>query len=279
MQGTLVIVGSKKDGMEIPLFLPRFLIGSEAGCQFRVINRNISPRHCLLIMDQESFAVEDCGSANGTFVNGERLSGPGKRTLQPGDRLTVGPLELEFRPGIDAKQIGEDVEAAILHWLDEGDAAEVEDMERYWRKAAAKGHVLSEMGDGDFLDDEGAARGGNGEFGGGGSGGDGFGQGTAQDAVSKRGKPKKKGWATKMGSVVAFAVGPIYYRYKQLDLFERLLLAAILLLAMVVIMVMFPVTFVWFKAFINVPKWHPYFWAAGLTVILGYLFWLREQYE
>ena len=40
--------------------------------------------------------LEDLGSSNGTFVNGERLSAP--RTIRPTDRLEVGNVSVQLLP-------------------------------------------------------------------------------------------------------------------------------------------------------------------------------------
>jgi hypothetical protein len=53
-----------------------------------------SRRHASLIPEGQSLNVEDLGSTNGTFVNGERLVGA--QVLVPGDRLRVGTTVLEL---------------------------------------------------------------------------------------------------------------------------------------------------------------------------------------
>jgi pSer/pThr/pTyr-binding forkhead associated (FHA) protein len=52
-----------------------------------------SRRHASLIPEGQSINVEDLGSTNGTFVNGERLIGA--RVIVPGDRLRIGTTVLE----------------------------------------------------------------------------------------------------------------------------------------------------------------------------------------
>ena len=52
-----------------------------------------SRRHASLIPEGQSINVEDLGSTNGTFVNGEKLVGA--RVLVPGDRLRIGTTVLE----------------------------------------------------------------------------------------------------------------------------------------------------------------------------------------
>ncbi|MEB3225426.1 MAG: PrsW family glutamic-type intramembrane protease [Synechococcus sp.] len=67
------------------------LIGREPSCQV-ALNPNlytvVSRRHVLIRPQGQSWEVVDLGSANGTFINGQRLQG--SRILQAGDRLTLG---------------------------------------------------------------------------------------------------------------------------------------------------------------------------------------------
>src|SRR5262245_54637691 len=51
----------------------------------------VSARHAVLLPRGAALAVEDLGSANGTFVNGVRVVGPA--AVRPGDRLAFGPAE------------------------------------------------------------------------------------------------------------------------------------------------------------------------------------------
>lgn len=54
-----------------------------------------SRRHVRLTAEAGDVAVEDLGSRNGTFVNGDELHGPGR--LAPGGRLLVGVTLFELR--------------------------------------------------------------------------------------------------------------------------------------------------------------------------------------
>jgi pSer/pThr/pTyr-binding forkhead associated (FHA) protein len=58
----------------------------------------ISRRHARAWRGTEGeLRIEDLGSANGTFVNGERIE---QRLLEEGDRIQVGPHLLLFVPAI-----------------------------------------------------------------------------------------------------------------------------------------------------------------------------------
>ena len=56
-----------------------------------------SGRHARFAHGQDGDVVEDLRSTNGTFVNGERVSG--RRVLRSGDVVTIGQTQLEYRAG------------------------------------------------------------------------------------------------------------------------------------------------------------------------------------
>jgi hypothetical protein len=56
-----------------------------------------SGRHARFAHGQDGDLVEDMSSTNGTFVNGDRVSG--RRVLQSGDVVTIGQTQLEYRAG------------------------------------------------------------------------------------------------------------------------------------------------------------------------------------
>ena len=51
----------------------------------------ISKVHCRLVVTNGELVVENLGSTNGTFVNDHKIE---RSTLQPGDRLRAGRVEL-----------------------------------------------------------------------------------------------------------------------------------------------------------------------------------------
>jgi hypothetical protein len=70
------------------------VIGRDPGSAALVVpDPEASRRHASLIPEGQSVNVEDLGSTNGTFVNGEKLVGA--RVLVPGDRLRIGATVLE----------------------------------------------------------------------------------------------------------------------------------------------------------------------------------------
>lgn len=129
MDVKLVIAGGRHAGMEIPVTEPKFLIGRKDDCQLRPLSKLVSRKHCAISVEAESVAIEDCGSTNGTFVNGEQIQG--RCELADGDRIKVGALELEIRltpkaaevkkpkgVGVAAATVGEN-DLDLSSWLEE----------------------------------------------------------------------------------------------------------------------------------------------------------------
>ncbi|NLE45923.1 MAG: FHA domain-containing protein [Chloroflexi bacterium] len=54
----------------------------------------VSRRHCRVYRQQGVYLVEDVGSANGTYLNGERLSAYLPRILKHHDELQLGGMLL-----------------------------------------------------------------------------------------------------------------------------------------------------------------------------------------
>ena len=50
---------------------------------------NVEPFHARVVLGPAGLAIEDAGSATGTFVNGEKVEG--RHALQDGDRVCLGP--------------------------------------------------------------------------------------------------------------------------------------------------------------------------------------------
>jgi pSer/pThr/pTyr-binding forkhead associated (FHA) protein len=68
------------------------VIGRQSGGGLRIPAPEVSRVHCRICREDGYVTVEDCASANGTFVNGNRITA--RKVLFPGDRLDVGPVSL-----------------------------------------------------------------------------------------------------------------------------------------------------------------------------------------
>lgn len=73
---------------EFPLLKDETIIGRDTTSDIVISDAEISRRHARLYKLGESYMVEDLGSTNGTFVNGQRLVGP--HALLPGETIRFG---------------------------------------------------------------------------------------------------------------------------------------------------------------------------------------------
>jgi hypothetical protein len=85
----LTVRQGPQPGQRFSLTRPTITIGREAGNDVVINDPQISRRHASLTWDGRQFIIQDLGSANGTFVNGVRLTAP--RVLQQGDVIGLGP--------------------------------------------------------------------------------------------------------------------------------------------------------------------------------------------
>jgi pSer/pThr/pTyr-binding forkhead associated (FHA) protein len=88
--------------------LPRdvTVMGRREDCDLRIPLGEVSRKHCRLIADGESLKIEDLGSSNGTFVNGQRIQ---ESPVNAGDAIQIGPIS--FVVQIDGVPADEDIRA------------------------------------------------------------------------------------------------------------------------------------------------------------------------
>ena len=75
---------------------PGLVIGRAADCGLVISHPSVSAHHAELHFDGEQFWLRDLSSANGTFVNGVRIT---STALNEGDNVHLGPIALEFTGG------------------------------------------------------------------------------------------------------------------------------------------------------------------------------------
>jgi FHA domain len=92
--GVLVVTAPQAiQGHQVPLHGPDQLLGRTV---HPALDRDtISRRHARIWLTAGQLCIEDLGSANGTTVNGVRLTGP--RTLRAGDLIRLGEVETQLR--------------------------------------------------------------------------------------------------------------------------------------------------------------------------------------
>jgi FHA domain len=94
--GTLVVTSSPELEPGTRLEISRELVaGREPGNDISIpADGYASARHARFHRGEHADIVEDLHSTNGTFVNGDRLSG--SRPLKAGDVITIGQTQLSY---------------------------------------------------------------------------------------------------------------------------------------------------------------------------------------
>ncbi len=89
-------------GKLIQLGKAELLVGRELSNDIVISDADVSRKHARLVQQGDSYLLEDVGSTNGTFVNGQRLTAP--QLLRPDDRIRLGEtVELAFeKSGMDS---------------------------------------------------------------------------------------------------------------------------------------------------------------------------------
>jgi len=100
-QLSLEIVEGTDAGRRVAVVSP-LTVGRAADADLVLADELVSRRHARVSQRGAGAVVEDLGSRNGTFVNGNQIHGPTR--LVPGDQLQVGVTLVELR---SATQIAE----------------------------------------------------------------------------------------------------------------------------------------------------------------------------
>jgi len=71
-----------------PLEGPEIIIGRDTASNLMINDSEVSRKHTRLVWQSLGYVVEDLGSTNGTFVNGQRLTAP--FVLRGGESISLG---------------------------------------------------------------------------------------------------------------------------------------------------------------------------------------------
>jgi pSer/pThr/pTyr-binding forkhead associated (FHA) protein len=106
-------------GRELDKFLlgkGKVVIGRVPDCDIKIDNPAISRRHAEIVCTEQGYTLNDMGSSNGTFLNGEPVKEP--KLLKPGDVINIAKFELQFQdsPRAEVEKVlgGMDMEATMM---------------------------------------------------------------------------------------------------------------------------------------------------------------------
>jgi hypothetical protein len=87
-QLALRFISGKYQGGEFPLSTQQeIIVGRSSELDMVLVEDMVSRRHARIECSPEQIVIEDLGSTNGTFVNGEKIK---RATLKEGDRVLIG---------------------------------------------------------------------------------------------------------------------------------------------------------------------------------------------
>lgn len=96
--GQLTILNGPQENQIIPLFLDTLTIGRDvrhANWEISLRDLSVSRPHARMELVDGGWLLCDLNSANGTFINGERIDRQG-RSLEDGDIITIGTIDLLY---------------------------------------------------------------------------------------------------------------------------------------------------------------------------------------
>ena len=95
----LRFISGKYQGGEFPLRMDReIIVGRSSELDMVLVEDMVSRKHAKITAAGDQIVIQDLGSTNGTFVNGEKIK---KARLKEGDRILIGTsiIKLVFVDG------------------------------------------------------------------------------------------------------------------------------------------------------------------------------------
>jgi pSer/pThr/pTyr-binding forkhead associated (FHA) protein len=85
---SLKFISGKYQGGEFALPIGKeIIVGRSSDLEMVLVEDMVSRKHARIFWDNDQIEIEDLGSTNGTFVNGEKIK---RATLKEGDRVLIG---------------------------------------------------------------------------------------------------------------------------------------------------------------------------------------------
>jgi pSer/pThr/pTyr-binding forkhead associated (FHA) protein len=101
MPGVLVLRRGLDTTETFPLAETRSVIGRNPDSTIFLDDVTVSRKHAEIEATHDGYAIRDCGSLNGTYVNRERIS---ELVLHTGDEVQIGKFRLIFLSALDRRR-------------------------------------------------------------------------------------------------------------------------------------------------------------------------------
>jgi adenylate cyclase len=89
------LVLTTPEGQEAVTLSPRNTLGRHPSNSIQLLDKIVSKEHCVIVQAGNEFILQDLGSLNGTFINGQRVEG--ERGLRDGDEIALGSTRALFQ--------------------------------------------------------------------------------------------------------------------------------------------------------------------------------------
>src|SRR5258707_4669507 len=104
----LRFISGKYQGGEFPLRMEReIIVGRSSELDMVLVEDMVSRKHAKITTTGDQIVIQDLGSTNGTFVNGEKIK---KVRLKEGDRILIGTSIIKL-VAVDSSQVVTEGEA------------------------------------------------------------------------------------------------------------------------------------------------------------------------
>jgi len=115
MGNRLHVLEGEDAGREFDLAGEQVIVGRDRECHVAVSGTRVSRRHARLTRQGRGYAIEDLGSRNHTYVNGDEVRGT--VPLRDGDQIKVGEVLLAYRSSLPQAVELADQSANVLSTL------------------------------------------------------------------------------------------------------------------------------------------------------------------
>lgn len=93
----LVLLSEGLAGRSHELIAERNTIGRIEENTFQIADPSVSSRHCEVLLRGSDVVVKDLNSTNGSFIEGQQISG--EAVLKPGQILRLGQIQMRLETG------------------------------------------------------------------------------------------------------------------------------------------------------------------------------------